>query len=41
MADDWVDLLSGYGNVGVVWVGPVSWGLAFGQLPLCLSLQPK
>ena len=22
MADDQVDLLSGYGNVGVVWVGP-------------------
>ena len=22
MADDRVDLLSGYGNVGVVWVGP-------------------
>ena len=22
MADDWMDLLSGYGNVGVVWVSP-------------------
>ena len=37
MADDQVDLLSGYGNVGVVWVGPDCTSV-FGQFLLTVHM---